>query len=114
MQEYTKKIIGSSKHRLDSASHNNTILIISNDEMKHIKIVKSLQDSGLLLKRVSETVQNKAREQKGGFLIMLLGTLGPSLLENILAGRGINRGGEGVIRVGYGIKRQDYKNKIDC
>ena len=109
MQEYTKKILGSGKHRLD-----NTILIISNDETKHIKIVKSLQDSGLLLKRVSETVQNEAREQKGGFLIMLLGTLGPSLLGNILAGREINRGGEGVIRVGYGIKRQDYKNKIDC
>ena len=109
MQEYTKKILGSGKHRLD-----NTILIISNDETKHIKIVKSLQDSGLLLKRVSETVQNEAREQKGGFLIMLLGTLGPSLLGNILAGREIKRGGEGVIRVGYGIKRQDYKNKIDC
>ena len=45
---------------------------------------------------------------------MLLGTLGPSLLGNILAGREINSGGEGVIRVGYGIKRQDYKSKIDC
>ena len=63
MQEYTKKIIGSSKHRLDSASHNNTILIISNDEMKGIiKIVKSLEDSGLLFEGVSETIQNVAKE----------------------------------------------------
>ena len=62
-----------------------------------IKIVKSLEDSGLLLKRVRETVENEAREQKGGFLSMLLGTLGASLLGNILAGKGINRAGEGAI-----------------
>ena len=48
--------------------------------MKHIiEIVKSLEDSGLLLKRVSETIQNEAKEQKGGYLSMLLGTLGTSL-----------------------------------
>ena len=58
-----------------------TTLIISNDEMKDvIRIVKSLKDSGLLLKGVSETVQNDAKEQKEGFLTMLLGTLGASLL----------------------------------
>ena len=62
----------------------NVTLIISNDEMKDIiKIVKSLEDSGLLLKGVSQTVQNEAREQKGGFFSMLLGTLGASLLGNI-------------------------------
>ena len=62
----------------------NVTLIISNDEMKDIiKIVKSLVDSGLLLKGVSQTVQNEAREQKGGFFSMLLGTLGASLLGNI-------------------------------
>ena len=107
MQEYIKKVLGS--------GHNNTItLIISNDEMKDIiEIVKSIGDSGLLLKGVSETVQNEAREQKGGFLSMLLGTLGASLLGNILAGKGINRAGEGVIRAGYGNKRQDHKNKMD-
>ena len=44
---------------------------------------------------------------------MLLGTLGTSLLGNILAGKGINRAGEGVIRAGYGNKRQDHKNKMD-
>ena len=57
-----------------------------------IKIVKSLEDSGLLLKRVSETVQNEAKEQKGGFRTMLLGILGAILLGNIL---GINRAGYG-------------------
>ena len=57
MQEYIKKILGS--------GHNNTTLIISNDEIHDIiKIVKSLEDSGLLLKRVTETVQNKVKEQK--------------------------------------------------
>ena len=78
-----------------------------------IRIVKSLEDSGLLLKGVSETIQNEAKEQKGGFLSMLLGTLGASLLGNILTGKGINRAGEGVIRAGYGNKRQDHKNKMD-
>ena len=91
-----------------------TTLIISNNEMKYIiRIVKSLEDSGLLLKGVSKTIQNEAKEQKGGFLSMLLGTLGASLLGNILAGRGINRAGEGILRAGYGNKRQDYVNIKD-
>ena len=106
MQEYIKKILGS--------GNNTTTLIISNDEMKDIiKIVKSVEDSGLLLKRVSEIVQNEAREQKGGFLSMLLRALSASLLGNILASKEINKAGEGVIRAGYGNKRQDHKNKID-
>ena len=67
-----------------------------------IKIVKSLERSSLLLKGISETVQNEAQEQKGGFLSMLLGTLGASLLENILTVKGINRAGEGIVRDGYG------------
>ena len=69
-----KKILGSGRrHSSSSASHNNTILIISNDEMEDIiRIVKSLEDSGLLSKRFSETIQNEAKEQKGGFLGMLL------------------------------------------
>ena len=83
-----------------------------------IRIVKSLEDSGLLLKGASKTIQNEAKEQRGGFLSMLLGTLGASLLGNILAGKGINRAGEGIVRAGYGNKkgqktRQDHKNKID-
>ena len=61
-----------------------TSLIISNNEMKDIiKIVISFEDSGLLLKGVSKTIQNEAKEQKGGFLSMLLGTLVASLLVNI-------------------------------
>ena len=80
-----KKILGSG----------NTTLIISNDEIHDIiKIVKSLEDSGLLLKGVTETVQNEVKEQKGGFFSMLLGTLGASLLRNLLTGRGVNRPGK--------------------
>ena len=65
-----------------------------------------------MLKGVTETVRNEVKERKGGFLSLLLGTLGASLLGNILAGRGINRAekgsginraGEGVLRTGYGI-----------
>ena len=61
----------------------------SNEELEDIiKIVKSLEDSGLLLKGVSETIQNEAIEQKGGFVSMLLGILGASLLGNMLTGKG--------------------------
>ena len=66
-----------------------------------IKIVKSLEDSSLLPEGVSETIQNEAEEQRGRFLIMLLGTLGISLLGNTLTGKGINRAGEEVIRAYY-------------
>ena len=55
-----------------------------------IRIVKSLEDSGLLFKGISETIQNESKERKGGLLSMLLGTLGASLLGDILTGRGIN------------------------
>ena len=69
-----------------------------------IKIVKSLEYFGLLLKRVTETVKNEEKEQKWGFLSMLLGKLGGSLLGNILAGKGIIRDGEGIVKAGYGNK----------
>ena len=72
-----------------------------------IKIVKYHEDSGLLLKGVTETVQNEVKEQKGGFLSMLLGALGASLLGNILSGKGINRAGKGrgrgINRAGEGV-----------
>ena len=101
------------KRPSDYASHTTT-LIISSDEMKDIiEIVKSLEYSGLLLKGVSETIQNEAKEQKGGFLSMLLGILGASLLGNILAGKGMNRAEEGTVRASYGNKKQDYKHKMD-
>ena len=66
-----------------------TTLIILNDELRDIiKIVKSLEDNGLLLQRVTEKVQNEVKNQKGGFLSMLLGTLGASLSGNLLTGKG--------------------------
>ena len=104
-----KKILGSGK-----ANNNNTILIISNEEMSDIlKIVKSLADSGVLLKGVTETIQNEAKEQRGGFLGMLLGTLRASLLGDLLtknlSGKGTIRPGEGAIRAGYGSKRSSLK-----
>ena len=87
MQEYIKKILGSG----------NTLIISNKDIEDLIKIVKSLEDSGLLLKGVIESAQNEVTEQKGRFLSMLLGTLGASLLGNLLAGKGINRAGEGTV-----------------
>ena len=78
-----------------------------------IKVVKSLEDSNLLLKGVTETVQNKVNEQKGGFLSILTGALGASLLGNILSGRRINRAGEGIVRAGYGNKKGQKTNKND-
>ena len=78
-----------------------TILIISNEEMNDImKIVKSLEESSLLIKDVSETIKNQAKERKGGFLSMLLATLGTSLLGNLLTGKGTIRAGESTIRAG--------------
>ena len=83
-----------------------------------LEIISSLEDSGLLLKGVSETIKNEAKEQKGGFLSMVLGTLGVGILENMLAGRGVIRAGEGTARVGYGskgssVKRSSFKIFFD-
>ena len=80
-----------------------------------IKIVKSLEDSGLLLKEVTESVQNEVKEQKGGFLSTLLGTLGASLLGNLLTGKRIHRAGKGkgIHRAGEGIVRAGEGNKLD-
>ena len=99
-----KNILGSGK----------TTLIISNNEIEDlIKIVKSLEDLGLLLKGVTELVQNEVKQQKGGFLSMLLGTLGASLLGNLLAGKGINKKGKGINRAGEGIVRAGEGNISD-
>ena len=77
-------------HKRILRSGNNTTLILSNKDMDDlIKIVKSHEDSGLLLKEIAESVQNEIKEQKGGFLSMLLGTLGASLSGNLLTGKGI-------------------------
>ena len=77
--------------------------------MENMKIIKSLEYSGLLLKEVCETIQNKGKECKGGFLSMLLGALGTSLWGNILAGKGMNRAG-GFIRAANGSKRSSIKD----
>ena len=78
MQEYIKKILESG----------NPTLIIFNEEMNDvIKIVQALKDSNILLKGVTETLKNETKEQKLGFLSMLLGTLGAILLGNLLTGK---------------------------
>ena len=75
-----------------------------------IKIIKSLEGSGLLLKGITESVQNEIKKQKGGFLSMLLGTLGASLLGNLLTGKGVNKKGNGIHRAGEGIVRAGEGN----
>ena len=86
-----------------------TTLIIPNEEMNDImKIVQALEYSDIFLKGVTKKFKNKTKEQKGGFLSILLGTLGASLLGNLLAGKGIVRAGSGnkkgkwVVRAGTG------------
>ena len=96
----------------------NTTLIISNNEMEDIiKIIKSLEDSSLLSDVVTKTVQNELKEKKGGFLSMLLGTLGASLLGNFLTekgiyragkGKGINKADEAIVRAGHGNNKMDF------
>ena len=90
-----------------------TTLIISNKEMNGIlKIVHALEDSNVLLKGVTQKIKNETKEQKGGFLSMLLGTLGTSLLGNVLSGKVIVRAGYGN-KKGKGIVRAGYGNKMD-
>ena len=89
---------------------------MSNDEIGNtIEVVKSLEDSGLLLKGDTKTVQNKVKEQKGGFISMLLETLGVSLLGNLLTGKRIYKAGKGkgINRAGEGVLRAFYGNKMD-
>ena len=100
-------------HKQISGSENTTLTISNSDMEDLIRVVKFLEDSGLLLKGVTESVQNEVKEQKGGFLSMLLGTLGASLLENLLAGKGINKIGKGINRAGEGIVRAGKGNKSD-
>ena len=93
-------------------------LIIEQEDMNDImKIIEALENSGILLKGVSKTIKNESKEQRGGFLSMLLGTLGASLLGNLLTGgKGIVRAregstarrakGEGIVPAGSGIKKK--------
>ena len=79
-----------------------------------MKIVQALEDSNMLLKEVTKTIKNEAREQKGAFLSMFLGTLGTSLLGNLLAGKRIvraasgNKKGKGIVKAGTG-KQWDFQ-----
>ena len=105
-------------HKKILGSGNNATLIISNKDMDDlIKIVKSLEGSALLLKGITESVQNEIKKQKSGFLSMLLGTLGASLLGNLLTGKGafharkkVNKKGKGIHRAGKGILRAGEGN----
>ena len=75
-------------------------LIISDEEMNIMKIIKSLQESRLILKAVSQTIKNETKEQKRGFLGMLLGILGASILKNLLTGKSTIKADEDKIRAG--------------
>ena len=70
-----------------------------------LKIIEALENSGILLKGVTKTIENETKEQRGGFLSMLLGTLGASLLGNLLTGKGMMRAGKGIVRAGEGAKK---------
>ena len=80
-----------------------TMLIISNEEVnENMKIIKSLEESASLIECISETIKSETNKQKGGFLGMLLSTLGASWLGNLLTGIGTIRAGEGPIATGWG------------
>ena len=102
--EFKEKIHGSG----------NATLIISNKERNDIiKIIQVLENSNILIKGITKTIKNETKKQKGGFLSMLLGTLGASLLGNLLTGKGILRAGsrnkkrKGIVRAGSG-KEWDF------
>ena len=88
-------------------------LIVEQEDMNDImKIIEALENSGILLKGVSKTIKIETKEQRGGFLSMLLGTLGASLLGNLLTGgKGIMGAGDGIVRAGNGIVRAGEGSK---
>ena len=87
-------------------------LVIEEEDMNDImKIIEALENSGILLKGVSKTIENETKEQRG-FLSMLLGTLGASLFGNLLTGKGIMRVGDGILRAGSGSKKKQTKFAI--
>ena len=104
MEAYKKKIHGSGVK-----------LIIEQEDINDIiKIIEALENSGILLKGISKTIENETKEQRDGFLSMLLGTLGASLLGNLLTGiKGMMRAGDRIVTAGDGIVRagEGSKNK---
>ena len=94
-----------------------TNLIVSNEEMNDaMKIVKALENSDILLKGITKTTKNETKEEKGGFLSMLFGTLASALLGNMLAGKGTvrarygNKQRECIVRAGYGSSIRKSSN----
>ena len=105
-----KKIHGSDCS--SSSALQTTTLTISNKEMNDLmKIVQALEDSNILLKGVTKTIKNETKEQKGGFLSMLLGTLGASLLGNLLLGKRIVRAGSSRSSSSASQNKNKNKNK---
>ena len=93
---------GSIQKQMHGSGAGTTKLIIENEDMNDImKIIEALENSGILLKGVSKTIENETKEQKGDFLSLLMGTLGASLLGSLLSGgKGIVRAGEEIVRAG--------------
>ena len=79
-----------------------TLVIEKEDKNDIVKIIEALENSGILLQGVTKTIETETKEQRGGFLSMLLGTLGASLLGNLLTGKGMMRAGKGIVRAGEG------------
>ena len=98
-------------HGLGATKGAGVKLMIEQEDINDIiKIIKTLENSCILLKGVSKTIKNETKEQKGGFLTMLLGILGASLLGNLLTGgKGIMRAGDGIVRAGSGSKKKEPK-----
>ena len=88
------------------------LIIEEEDTQDIIKIIKELENSDILLKGVSKTTENEIKEQRGRFLSMLLGTLGASLLGNLLTGKGIMRAGDGIVRAGKGSKKKKLNSLL--
>ena len=82
-------------------------LILEQEDMKdNLKNIEALENSGILLKRVTKTIENETKEQRAGVLSMLLGTLGVSLVGDLLTGKGMMRAGEGIVRASEGSKKK--------
>ena len=116
MEVYKRKFFGSGATKGAGVK-----LIIEQEDMNDImKIINALENSGILLKAVSKAIKNETKEQKGGFLSMLVGTLGASLLGNLLTGgKGIVRAsegsvarikGDGIVRAGEGSKKNNLNS----
>ena len=97
------------KEKIHGSGSGTTTLIISNDEMDDIiKIVQALENQGILVSGVTKTIKNDIENQSGNGIGMILGTLGASLVGNLLSGRGLYRSGHGITRSGHRITRSGH------